>query len=62
MNKYTIINNTPYTPVLGNTDSIMQEKSAIVWDNLDIQEMEYLWEQEQEKIRVMQEMIEQYGY
>lgn len=59
---YKIINNTLVTSVLNNTDSILQEKSAITWDNLDIQEMEYLWEEEQKKTLIMQEMIEQYGY
>lgn len=59
---YTIINNTPYTPVLGNTDSIMQEKSAITWDNLNVDELNWLWEEEQKRTLIMQEMIQQYGY
>lgn len=62
MNEYTIINNTPVTPILGNTDSILQEKSAICWDGLNEDELEWLYWEEQKKTLIMQEMIEQHGY
>jgi len=62
MNKYTIINNTIVTPVPMNTDSLLQERSAVVWDTSNTEELNWLWEEEMRKKEIMQEMLEEYGY